>query len=130
MTLTFAYSKLLTLVLAAAFFVYTTVGCQHTIILNDALEHRMALSAPSTRPAHPVSNFSVLSDSAQTSAPAQSDDMRAPNRTGLTILAIGAVVLIVATPIILSSILSSGSRPQGGNDDKTGISAASTAKGH
>lgn len=133
MTQKFAYSKTLTLAVAAAFFLYATTGCQHAALLNDPLESRANLSSPlMNQPSaaiKPVSNFSALSDSAQAATPAQSDEMKAPNRAGLTILAIGAVVLIVATPILLSGILSSGSRPQGGNDDKVGISAASDAQG-
>lgn len=137
MTQKFTHSKTLTLAVAAAFFVYAATGCQHSALLNDALESRASLSAPlmnepcAAMP--PFSNFSAtgatLSDSAKSATTAQSDEMQVPNRTGLTILAIGAVALIIATPILLSGILSSGSRPQSGNDDKVGISAASEAQG-
>ncbi len=70
------------------------------------------------------------SDSTQSTASSTADDMRVTNRTGLTILAVGAVVLIIATPLILSQIFSSGSRQQDGQNDKVGISVAPKVQGH
>ncbi len=127
-------SKMLLLGVLGAFMLYTTVGCQHVAIVEDPI-YRKHPTAPAVASRFDMQtslmiNHSSASDTTQSPATSTADDMRVTNRTGLTILAIGAVVLIVATPIILSQILSSGSRQQENANDKVGISAAPEVRGH
>jgi hypothetical protein len=118
-------SKILSLGVLCAFVLYTTVGCQHVATVDDPIYSKHTdLKMPL------MINHASASDSAQRPATSTADDMRVTNRTGLTILVIGAAVLIIATPLILSRILSSGGRQQDEADDKVGISAAPEAKGH
>jgi hypothetical protein len=129
-------SKTLLLGVLCAFVLYTTVGCQHVTLVQDPIYSKHAVvpapTATSRLDMQKPLKFAQAgsSDSTQSTASSTADDMRVTNRTGLTILAVGAVVLIIATPLILSQIFSSGSRQQDGQNDKVGISVAPEVQGH
>ncbi len=126
-------SKILLLGVLCAFILYTTAGCRHVAIVDNPIYSKHAI-APAVAGKVDLQMPLMIShasanDSVRRPVTSTADSMRVTNRTGLTILAIGAAVLIIATPLILPRILSSGSRQQDEAGDKVGISAAPEAKG-
>lgn len=72
----------------------------------------------------------IDSTTATPAATAPSDEVRAPNRTSLIILALGAVALVIATPIIISRIGGRGGESPEKSDGKEGVSSVAPVPGH
>ncbi|MCS7210942.1 MAG: hypothetical protein RML35_12495 [Chloroherpetonaceae bacterium] len=104
------------------------MGCSPAAHLRTTQFAQPVAASSAAANSYPSSSGSADSTAAPLST--SSDEVKAPNRTSLIIIAVGAVALVIATPIIISRIGGRGGEDSGKQDDKTGISSTLPVPGY